>query len=78
MFIQTVTNKVIRPFHAIADVRDEWGNTMPRTVRQGGFATKEAAVAALKNKVGHVLQMVQGKNVTVYIKTAAGEYHKGN
>ena len=68
MLIKTVVNKKIRPFHAIAEIRDQWGNTMPRTVRQGGFASREAAITALKNKVGHVVALTQGKNVTVYVK----------
>ena len=73
MLIKTVVNKKIRPFHAIAEIRDQWGNTMPRTVRQGGFASREAAIKALNNRVGHVVQMTQGKNVTIYIKTKKRE-----
>ena len=75
MFIQTITNKKINPFHAIAEYRDNWGNTYQRSVRQGGFKTKEAAIACLKNKVGHVSQMVGGRVKTVYLKTKEGEYH---
>lgn len=69
MFIDTYKQeKNINKFHAIAEFTDEYGGTYFNPVRVGGYKTEKGAIKALSNKVGHVVALTQGKNVTVYVK----------
>lgn len=67
--------KNINKFHTIAEYTDQYGATYLHPTRMGGYKTKQGAIKALKNRVGHVIEMTGGKNVCVFIRTKVGEAH---
>jgi hypothetical protein len=72
MFIQPYQPNNINKFHAIAEYPDGYGGTYMHQVREGGYKTKQGAIKSLKGKVGHVVELTGGKNVTIAIKTQEG------
>ena len=64
--------KNINKFHTIAEYTDQYGAKYMHPTRIGGYKTRNAAIKALNNKVGHVVELTGGKNVTIAIKTKEG------